>query len=135
MVAVGLAIFSFVLGAAELIWPQAFTQFLGIDGWETLIRIYGLREIIAGIGILAMPRQREGWLWFRVAGDVLDVGTVLYALTMPGARTTNIIIALVLLLPIGLLDLWCARALGALRLTARGTTQYADRSGLPNAGR
>jgi len=130
-VAKALAVFSIVLGAAELIWPSGFTSFLGLQGLENLIMIWGVREVIAGIGIFAMARYRSGWLWFRVVGDVLDVLTVLYAFAGPNPPVTNIVIALVLLLPIAVLDIWCAKALAQQKAMAHESAQYRDRSGLP----
>ena len=84
----------------------------------------------AGVGILAMPRHRAEWLWFRVFGDVLDVATVLYALFVLNGPVWNNVIAIVLLLPIGALDVWCARALTDQRRMARDSHAYDDRSGL-----
>src|SRR5262245_5215197 len=40
-----------------------------------LIRGYGLREIGAGVGLLLASRPAP-WLWARVAGDLLDLGTL-----------------------------------------------------------
>src|SRR4051812_46280051 len=106
-----LAAFSVVLGAAELIWPSGFTAFLGLAGLETLIMIYGVREIVAGIGLFTMPRYRSGWALFRAAGDVRDILTVLYAFVGPNPPITNIAIALVLLIGVTVIDIWCANSL------------------------
>jgi hypothetical protein len=132
-VAKGLAVFSLLLGAAEIIWPGAFTRLLGLGGLETLILIYGVREIVAGIGILGMPRHRAHWLWFRVAGDPLDIATVLFALTYPNPPIMNIVIALVLLVGVTLIDIWCARVLTDQLAVAKHSDAYRDRSGLGSA--
>jgi hypothetical protein len=130
MTAKGLGVFSIVLGAAELFWPRAFTDFLGLDGYEVLIQIYGAREIATGIGILLVTR-RALWVWLRLGGDALDIATVLYALLLPGAPVTNIVIALLLLAGITLLDIWCAYTLSDQQAAARRSSLYSDRSGIP----
>ena len=40
-----------------------------------LIRVYGMREIATGVGILSQDDPTP-WLWGRVGGDVLDLGTL-----------------------------------------------------------
>jgi hypothetical protein len=130
-----LAVFSIVLGAAELIWPSGFTAFLGLGGLETLVMIYGVREIVAGVGLFAMPRQRSGWAWFRAAGDVLDILTVLYAFAGPNPPITNIVIALVLLVGVTVIDIWCANSLRQQKAMAHESHVYRDRSGLSRGGR
>lgn len=45
---------------------------LGLRDHKTLTRLMGLREIAAGIGILAR-RRPTGWVWGRVAGDAIDL--------------------------------------------------------------
>jgi hypothetical protein len=129
-----LAVFSLVLGGAEVIWPSGFTGFLGLGGLEALIFAYGVREIVAGIGLFAMPRQRAGWMWFRAAGDVLDILTVLYAFAGPNPPVTNIVIALVLLVGVAVIDVWCANSLRQQKAVAHESTAYRDRSGLPGSG-
>ncbi|HVY49085.1 MAG TPA: hypothetical protein VHB21_24515, partial [Minicystis sp.] len=40
-----------------------------------LVRVFGLREIATGLGILgARRRAARRWVWARVAGDALDLG-------------------------------------------------------------
>jgi hypothetical protein len=43
------------------------------------VQSYGLREIITGIGILSSPKP-VSMVWGRVAGDLLDIATLLPAL-------------------------------------------------------
>src|SRR4051794_35067271 len=67
--------FSIGLGLAELAAPRALAQLIGVkdeDKTRNVLRGYGMREIAAGIGILSRP-QPAGWLWGRVAGDLLDL--------------------------------------------------------------
>lgn len=79
--ATGLGIFSFGLGAAELLAPKFFAKRLGMKSASPMVRLYGLREIAAGIGILASPKIGA---WMRVAGDALDLATL-----APGLRAGN----------------------------------------------
>lgn len=68
--------FSLALGAAELIAPRKRSGALGVRGRQGLTRTFGVREILAGAGILATGGRRAPWLWSRVAGDALDLGTL-----------------------------------------------------------
>lgn len=71
----GLGLFSIALGAAELLVPRRITRALDAEGHEGLVRGYGAREIATGAAILAQPAVATG-IWGRVAGDVLDLGTL-----------------------------------------------------------
>lgn len=71
----GLGWFSIGLGLTELISPQTIARITGTRNHSSLIRAYGLREIAAGIGILASQRPAP-WLWARVAGDAVDLATL-----------------------------------------------------------
>jgi hypothetical protein len=74
-IARGLGWFSLALGAAELVAPNRVARLLGVRQRNGLIRGYGLREIAAGVGLLSSARKAP-WLWTRVAGDALDLGTL-----------------------------------------------------------
>ena len=67
--------FSFGLGLAELIAPRQITRALGMEGKEELVRAYGAREI--GAGILCLSIDKPLGLWNRVAGDGIDIATLL----------------------------------------------------------
>ncbi len=69
-----LGYFSIGLGLAELLAPQSVARLTGVRQ-HGLLRAYGLRELAAGLGILSSTRP-VGWLWSRVAGDVLDLATL-----------------------------------------------------------
>ncbi len=66
-----LGYFSIGLGLAESLAPHVMAQLTGV-GRKGLLRAFGLREIASGIGILSKASP-AGWLWTRVAGDVLDI--------------------------------------------------------------
>lgn len=70
----GLGWFSIGLGAAELFAPRRLARAVGVgEENETLIRLLGARELASGLGILARPKP-TGFMWSRVAGDIMDIG-------------------------------------------------------------
>src|SRR4051794_23811077 len=67
--------FSIALGAAQLVAPGALSNAIGVresDDSRTLQRIVGVREVMAGVGILTADDPSR-WLWVRVAGDLMDL--------------------------------------------------------------
>ena len=77
-----LGLFSIGLGLWEALDPRGVAAATGVR-YPGLLRAYGLREIGAGLGILTNPRP-AGWLWARVAGDVLDLATIAAAYARAG---------------------------------------------------
>ncbi len=133
--ATGLGWFSLGLGAVEVLAPEAVARSLGMKGSENLIRAYGLREIGAGLGILG-ARNRAPWLWSRVAGDGLDVATLMPALRQDNRRRGNAALALAAVLGATLADVVCAQALHRqnaqdAQRTRRAVRDYSRRSGYP----
>lgn len=77
-IATGLGWFSIGLGVAELIAPDRVARLVGVKPTSTsrtLLRVAGARELAAGLGILSNDRP-TGWVWSRVAGDVLDLSMI-----------------------------------------------------------
>lgn len=72
--------FSLALGVAELVAPGAIRRNVGTPGGNGLLRAYGAREIAAGLAILASDRP-VSMVWGRVAGDLLDLATLMPALS------------------------------------------------------
>src|SRR4051812_5809499 len=69
----GLGWFSIALGAAEVISPDRISKLIGLkEDHRTLIRLFGLREITSGVGLL-LQDDRAAWRWSRVVGDALDL--------------------------------------------------------------
>lgn len=106
-VATGLGWFSVGLGLAELVAPRAVAKCTGVPYRPELIQMLGAREIASGVGILAQPRP-AGWLWSRVAGDVMDLGLLLAARESNLARPQRIAAATAAVVGVTLLDLWCS---------------------------
>ncbi|HET7369455.1 MAG TPA: hypothetical protein VFK45_01300 [Gammaproteobacteria bacterium] len=104
-----LGVFSIGLGLMELLSPKRTGRYLGLNR-PGLIRAYGGREIAAGASILAQPGQSR-WLWTRVGGDLLDLGTLVWALTGRHSRPRNVGLALGAVAAVTALDVLCARQL------------------------
>src|SRR3954452_17477678 len=126
----GLGVFSIALGLMEVAAPRALARFLGMEGSEALIRGYGLREIATGVGILA-SHDPTPWVWGRVAGDGLDIGTVALA-SSDGTNTQNKLISLAALAGVTALDVYCAMGLEAEKGgPSTAVADYRNRSGFP----
>ena len=107
----GLGWFSIGLGVTELFAPQFIASISGVPKKHTaLIRLYGLREIAAGVGIFAQKRPAES-MWSRVAGDALDLASLGAVLTSPDAKRGRIAFATAAVLGVTALDLVCAQQL------------------------
>jgi hypothetical protein len=109
----GLGWFSVALGLAELVAPGQLARTLGMRRQTPLLRAYGARELANGVGILANP-DRASWLWGRVGGDLLDLGTLGQALRndRKGRHRGALVTAIGAVLAVTALDVLCARQLG-----------------------
>jgi hypothetical protein len=74
-VACALGFFSIGLGVAELVAPRLIANLAGARVSPNVIRLYGMREIATGVGLL-LAWKRGPWLWGRVAGDAIDIASV-----------------------------------------------------------
>ena len=63
------------LGVSELVAPGAIARISGAANRKSVVRICGVREVVAGTGFLNSPRPTK-WLWWRVAGDVMDAAAI-----------------------------------------------------------
>jgi uncharacterized membrane protein len=72
-----LGAFSLGLGLLELFAPDVLKRSLGLkQPSSAIIRgAYGLRELTAGAALL-VDHKSAGWVWARVAGDLLDLATL-----------------------------------------------------------
>lgn len=73
--ALGLGWFSLALGIAELAFPKQLKAATGAPGPHEVLQGFGAREIAAGAMILA-SRNPTGQVWWRVAGDALDLAAL-----------------------------------------------------------
>ena len=111
--AVGLGYFSVGLGLVELLGTRRLEEWLGVENAK-LIRAYGVREIATGVQIL-MGSRLAPLLWGRVAGDVLDLGTLGVAARDEDANRRNLAIAAGAVLGVMLLDILDGMALSRTR--------------------
>ncbi len=123
--------FSIGLGMVELLAPRRLTRALGMEGMETVVRCFGARELASGL--VSLSTEKKIGIWSRVAGDVLDMATLVPALRPSNAKSGNAKLALAMVLGVTALDVIAARALAARHHRTPGRpAQYNDRSGFPS---
>ena len=113
-VAKGLGWFSIGLGLAEVAAGRQLGRALGIEDRAWLLRAFGVREIAAGVAILALDNPKAG-VWARVFGDTLDLAALGSAWTEDNPEKTNLAVAIGTVAGITALDSWCAKRLGSGR--------------------
>jgi hypothetical protein len=125
----GLGWFSIALGAAETLAPRALSHSMGLRRWR-LTRLFGLREIGTGIGVLTADDPTD-WIKGRVAGDALDIAA-LTAGMFATRRPHSLKLGLLMVLGITGLDILCNNMLEQGRAEARKPVfSYSDRAGYP----
>ncbi len=123
---------SFGIAAAELLAPRRVARAVGMnEGSAPLLRAYGAREALAGVGahsVYPVPA-----LWSRVAGDLLDIGTVAVgSRQQDGSRDRRAWIAIAVLAGVTAIDAIVAAKLAAETKEGKGEVRdYSDRSGFP----
>jgi hypothetical protein len=123
--------FSLGLGALQILAPERITRALGMEGQESLVRAYGFREVASGM--LSLSIEKNAGLWSRVAGDGLDIATLMAALRDDNPKKGNVAMALMMVGGITLLDIATAKEVGARHARQTGSRRmYYDRSGYPN---
>jgi len=123
--------YSIGLGLIELLAPSRVTRALGMEGNEGLVRAYGAREI--GSGVFSLSAEKEAGLWSRIAGDGLDIATLVTAFRRSNPKRDNVGLALAMVVGITVLDLAGAQGTTVRHSRQRGNSrQYQDRSGFPH---
>jgi hypothetical protein len=128
--AVGLGWFSIALGVTQLLATRQLTRSLGLEGREGLMRAFGVRELFSGL--LSLSADKQAGIWTRVAGDGLDIATLVSAHNDNNPKKRNVGLALSAVTGVTLLDLACAQGLTSRH--GRGPSairDYSDRSGFP----
>jgi uncharacterized membrane protein len=110
--ALGLGWFSLGLGAVELFAPNALAKMIGVPAYTGLIRLCGLREIGAGLGLLSRRNPRM-WMWSRVAGDAMDLSLLAGAMSSSEADRARVAGATAAVIGVSALDAWAATGFGA----------------------
>ncbi len=101
--------FSIGLGLTEIFAADPLGEFLGTKR-KGILRGFGAREIMAGVGILTNPRPAP-WLWARVAGDALDLGALGALCTSDNPQRNNVLISIGTVAGVTALDLYVAEQL------------------------
>ena len=103
-----------------------------------LIRAYGAREIMSGIGILSQEDPTP-WIWARVGGDALDLATLATGLDDDNPRRANVMAAVAAVAGVTMLDAICAQRLSRQRRTRAANRRrlrardYSNRRGMPGS--
>ncbi len=118
--------FSLALGASEITLGGTLARGLGLRGGPWLVRLFGVREVAAGIIVLARPDAAYGPA-ARVAGDALDIAALLAAGRRNPHRSAARA-ALALVLAVSALDVFCT---AALIKDERQRARIAQRTGSP----
>jgi hypothetical protein len=122
--------FSLGLGALEILAPERITRALGMEGKESLVRAYGFRELAHGV--LTLSIEKKVGLWSRVAGDGLDIATLMGALRDDNPKKGNVAIGLMMVTGITLLDVATASEVGTRHARQVGSRRmYYGRTGFP----
>ena len=122
--------FSIALGVLEIVAPHRLSRTLGFRGGESLIASYGLREVATGVAILA-SRNPAPFVWGRVAGDALDLASLLGAFGS-SRRKPLVGLAFGSVAMITIIDLICAQTLTADAERKRSRIpDYSNRTGFP----
>jgi uncharacterized membrane protein len=112
-VANGLGWFSIGLGVAELVAPDTMARLVGVKPTSksrTLLRIAGARELTHGLGILS-NNQPKGWVWSRVAGDMMDLSMLGSAMNKDDTDRSRLNVATVAVLGVTALDIMTGNGL------------------------
>lgn len=121
----GLAWFSISLGLAQIVAPRLISRLVAGNGkYASLIRFYGLRELMSGLMIFGQGSRPATAVWSRVAGDAVDIATLAAAGASPRMNRSGVAIATAGVLGVTALDVYCARELsraGAIQAGIRMT--------------
>lgn len=112
--------FSVGLGLAQVLTPRNVAWLSGIrptPGVRGAMIALGIREIATGVGLLTQ-RRPAGWLWLRVAGDLMDLALLGGAMKSPGAKRPRLLGATAAVLGVTVAD-----TAAALQLSRRERDQ------------
>lgn len=112
----GLGWFSVALGIAEIAAPRTIARAIGIEcdpSMRLTTRIFGVREIAAGAGVLARP-DKAAPVWARVAGDALDLAALGHAGRTRLVDERRLLAAIGMIIGVTALDVYTATRLRKL---------------------
>jgi uncharacterized membrane protein len=117
----GLGWFSLGLGLVEVLAPRRVSRWVGLSERPWLIRLFGLREMATGVGILTQ-RRPAGWVWSRVGGDVMDLAVLGTAFNGAGSRPGRVAAATAAVAGVTALDVFCGQELCRNGKASHGAT-------------
>ncbi len=103
--------FSIGLGAAEFFAPKSMSRLIGVNNHKTLIRMMGVREIAAGIGVLTEDNPEKS-MTARVGGDALDLALLGAGLISGKSNKGRVLAATAAVAGVTALDVLCRKQLG-----------------------
>ena len=106
-VARALGWFSVGLGLSQILVPRAVGRLVGVRPRPWLFRLFGLRELASGIGILSQS-QKSPWLKARVAGDAIDLLSLGAAMTGDGTRKGSLALSTAAVAGVTAVDVLCS---------------------------
>ena len=101
-----LGLFSYGLGITQLLRPGSVNRFAGVPDFglnHTMQQIIGVREIVSGTGIL-FGNNTSGWMWSRVAGDLMDLTILAGTLGTPIGIKKKLVPAILAISALTILD-------------------------------
>jgi uncharacterized membrane protein len=105
---------------AEVMAPRALAKLIGVSGeYSMLLRLFGLREMASGVGILTQHRPTL-WMWGRVGGDALDLACLAAALRSTDGNPGRIAAAMAAVAGVTALDVLCSQQLSQSALQEQG---------------
>ncbi len=114
--ATALGAFSLGLGLAEVTAPRTVAHMIGApkDGgrMDRVLRAFGVREMLAGVGILGMRDPKMG-LWSRVAGDFMDLAFLGGSFGRAGSQRGRLVAATAAVAAVTALDVLASRRASA----------------------
>jgi uncharacterized membrane protein len=104
--------FSIALGAAEILAPGGVARAIGVDedDHRALLRVYGIREVAAGIAIVSRPKPTY-WMWNRVIGDAIDLTSLGKAMKNPRNNRAKLTATTAAVVGVTALDILCSTRL------------------------
>ncbi len=127
-IARGLGWFSISLGVLEVLAPRLVSRVVGGRGDNSsLIRLYGIREIVSGAMIFGQGSKPAAAMWSRVAGDAMDIATLAVAASSSRHKGA-LAFATANVLGVTALDVYCAQELSRDRPAAPVGTIHMTRS-------
>jgi uncharacterized membrane protein len=103
--------FSIGLGLTEILAPRALGRAIGVGEQPALMRLCGVREVVAGLGMLS-ERFPSRWAAARVAGDAMDLALLGAAARQPDADRARIALAATAVAGVTALDVFATQQLG-----------------------